>query len=368
MRRRFEINEGIVGWGQARLRRRAASRRHTARLAWSVPGGGTRWVCRARPCGSARDPAGQLGPGPDRRVRFGAEPDRRHRPVAPRDRDPGRSIRHRRAAPRAVAPLDAGSGVVVAAITAFRGTSPLALEPRRTLRVEDDAGVGSVGDSARCSGSVRLRPDRGTDAASPGDRRVGAPGPTMARQRCARRPRDGGGRDDRRARQRFGRSAAGRWLPPAFSAPSRSRSLPAGRSGSTSRWIDALTGEPVPSRVRFEAADRPLPPTARTPRRDQLRPERGHRRRSWCWAGRPTPTFRVASQSVSRVGVVQVEVVRGFGYRARSDIGRCRQWSGTAGPAIEPVDGPSGTVDLRRHPRPFHPRRRRRSSRREPKA
>ena len=46
-----------------------------------------------------------------------------------------------------LAPIDAGGGVVVAAVTTFRGAaSPLILEPRRTLRIDGERGAaGEVG-------------------------------------------------------------------------------------------------------------------------------------------------------------------------------------------------------------------------------
>jgi hypothetical protein len=84
IRRRFEINDGIVGWGQGAFAAVPPPRRHAARLAWAAPGAGPGGLRRARRGRPARHPARQLGSGSDRCGRLGAEPDRRHRVVAVR--------------------------------------------------------------------------------------------------------------------------------------------------------------------------------------------------------------------------------------------------------------------------------------------
>ena len=77
--------------GPGGLRRGAPSDGHAARLARATPGARTGGLRRAGSRRSARDPAGELGSGPDRGLRLGAEPDGRHRVLAADDRDPARS-------------------------------------------------------------------------------------------------------------------------------------------------------------------------------------------------------------------------------------------------------------------------------------
>ena len=157
MRRRFEINEGIVGWGQGAF---AAVPHHVdTPLDWrgpypaAAPGGyaepghagllgilpGSWGPAQTGVADSVPSPTGDIAlwlhvieipDGPSDVARLRLEP---------------------------LASLDAGGGVVVAAITAFRGTaSPLALEPRRTLRV-----------GGRCGRRVRgRRPRPGVPGAS----------------------------------------------------------------------------------------------------------------------------------------------------------------------------------------------------------
>ena len=90
VRRRFEVNDGIVGWGQGAFA--ALPHLVDTPLDWrgpypAMPAGAT--PRRATP--GCSDHCRQLGSGPDRGGGFGAEPDRRHRPVAARDRDPERA-------------------------------------------------------------------------------------------------------------------------------------------------------------------------------------------------------------------------------------------------------------------------------------
>ncbi len=202
VRRRFEVNEGIVGWGQGAFA--ALPHLVDTPLDWRGP-------YPAMPAGGYAAPGdagllgilpGSWGPAQTGVAEFGAEPDRRHRPVAARDRDPGRA-----GGPQ---PADAWShwhrsmpvaAVVVAAVTTFRGTaSPLVVEPRRTLRI-DGTERGGSGEFAVDLGQVfRERPApapldgrSSTDAGrrlGDADRRGGIVGGV------ARRPRDGAGRED----------------------------------------------------------------------------------------------------------------------------------------------------------------------------
>ena len=131
VRRRFEINDGIVGLGPGRVRRGPASGRHAARLARPTPGARHRRATpsRARPACSASCRAAGVRPRPVSptrcRARPATSPSGCYALEIPRDRRGA-------AAPAASgwsrsATLDEGGGVVVGAVTAFRGSaSPLA--------------------------------------------------------------------------------------------------------------------------------------------------------------------------------------------------------------------------------------------------
>ena len=346
MRRRFEINEGIVGWGQGAF---AAVPHHVdTPLDWrgpypaAAPGGyaepghagllgilpGSWGPAQTGVSDSVPSPTGDIAlwlhvieipDGPSDLARLRLEP---------------------------VAPLDAGGGVVVAAITAFRGTaSPLALEPRRTLRVADDAGVGSVavdlGQVFRerpAPAPIKARSGVTAAIAGWGTPRI-VDGPTsgvlvdlaMAADAtivvgtelvaAARLPADG-------ARRRFGAVTI--------------ESLPARTQRVDVEVVDALTGEPVPARVRFEAADgRYLQPLGH---RDEINPGLNEDTGADLVLGGATYAYVPGRFPIELpVGDVQVEVVRGFGYRP---LRRSVDVDGGRAPLvlpIEPIDGPAGT-------------------------
>ena len=248
-----------------------------------------------------------------------------------------------------LAPLDAGGAVVVAAVTTFRGTaSPLVVEARRTLRIEDqqDGGPGEV--SVDLGQVFRARPAPAPVAAggrrpaqvlgwgAPSEGTAGsaarlvdlamAPDATISigedRIPASRLPADG-------ARGRFGGTVI-----ESLRTPTRRVDV---------EIVDAVSGEPMPARVRFVAADgRYLPPLGH---RDEINPGLNEDTgadlilNGAAYAYVPG-RFPIALPD----GTVEVEVVRGFGYRplARSidvgdDLGR--------GPQVlplEPVAGPSG--------------------------
>ncbi len=207
MRRRFEINEGIIGWGQGAFA--AVAHLTDTPLDWRGP-------YPAMPAGGYAEPghAGLLGilPGSWGPAQTG---------VADSVPSPTGDIAlwlHAIAIPEGagdvarlrmepLAPLDAGGGVVVAAVTTFRGTaSPLVLEPRRTLRIEGDTGAaGAVGVDLGQVFRERPAPPivepvgrRATTVAGWGvPLAAGGPG-TGAEDRDARRPRDDRGCHARR--------------------------------------------------------------------------------------------------------------------------------------------------------------------------
>ena len=160
MRRRFEVNEGIIGWGQGAF----AAVAHTidTPLDWRGP-------YPAMPAGGYAEPghAGLLGilPGAWGPAQTGVA-DSVPSPTgdialwlhAIEIPDGAGDVVRLRMEP--LAPIDAGGGVVVAAVTTFRGAaSPLILEPRRTLRIDGRAGqpARSAWTSGRCSERVRRR-------------------------------------------------------------------------------------------------------------------------------------------------------------------------------------------------------------------
>jgi len=140
VRRRFEINEGIVGWGQGAFS--ALPHQVDRPLDWRGP-------YPAQVPARYTDPgqAGMLGtlPGTWGPAQTGVADS------VPSPTDdivlwlhaidiPAGPLPLRDLVMEPLASIDEGGGVVVAGITVFRGTaSPLAVEPRRSLRVESDA-------------------------------------------------------------------------------------------------------------------------------------------------------------------------------------------------------------------------------------
>ena len=119
-------------------------------------------------------------------------------------------------------------------------------------------------------------------------------------------------------------------------------SLPARTQRVDVEVVDALTGEPVPARVRFEAADgRYLQPLGH---RDEINPGLNEDTGADLVLGGATYAYVPGQFPIELpVGDVQVEVVRGFGYRP---LRRSVAIDGGRAPLVlplEPVDGPSGT-------------------------
>ena len=282
IRRRFEVNDGIVGWGQGAFA--AVPHLVDTPLDWRGP------YPAAEPGGyAAPGHAGLLGilPGSWGPAQTGVA-DSVPSPTGDialwlytiTVPDGPADLARLRLEP--LAPLDAGGGIVIAAVTAFDGR-------HRRWRSNRDAPCASMARRAPPSPSIsdrysargpprRRSPRRRGDAA---DRRVGdAACRGRAVDRARRRPRgrtrrlDRGGRGPTYRRPPCRPRAVG----DSSSAPSPSRPPDAhapdrrggGRRGQ--RCADARP-RPVPGRGW------PLPPAARSSRRDQRRAQRGQRRR-----------------------------------------------------------------------------------------
>jgi hypothetical protein len=265
IRRRFEINEGIVGWGQGAFA--AVPHLVDQPLDWRGPH-------PVPPPGGYAAPghAGLLGIlpgswGPDQTGVADSVPS----PTGDialwlhAIEVPGRATDLVRLRMEPLADVDHGGAVVVAAVTAFRGiASPLVLAGRRTLRVAgggDSTRVGvDLGQVFRSRPApLRLptssRPTTGrvvgwgSEPADACGRAVDvdlalAPDATLAirgeRVPAGRLPEEG-------RRRRFGALTI--------------QSLPTPARRVEVEVVDATTGEPMPARVRFRSADgRYLPP------------------------------------------------------------------------------------------------------------
>ena len=244
------------------------------------PGAGT--LRATRPGRAAGDPARSVGPGADGRGRQRPEPDRRDRPLAARDRGPRRSGRAGPSVHGTAGLVDDGGGVIVAAVTAFRGTaSPLHLEPRRSLRIE--------------------RPRIGP-AVRPGPGHPDAPGaPTrLGDGRLADRTRSQAGAASGARHRSRAHSSTWPWRPtprswstgrPSRRASFRPTATHGGSAASPSshcRWPRAASMSRSSTRrrgVRCPRGCTSVPPTDDTCRRSatakrSIRPQRGHRSRS----------------------------------------------------------------------------------------
>ena len=359
MRRRFELNEGIVGWGQGAF---AAVPHHVdTPLDWrgpypaAAPGGyaapghagllgilpGSWGPAQTGVSDSVPSPTGDIAlwlhvieipDGPSDLARLRLEPlapldgwrwcRRRSHHGFPRDRVA--------AGPRAAADPPVGGR--------SRASGPW------------------PSTSARCSGSVRLQPRSRHEATSRRRSSGGGPrGSTMDPTggvlvdlaMAADATIDVGGE------RRLGGAAAGRWRPAPFGAVTI-ESLPARTHRVDVEMVDARTGEPVPARVRFEAADgRYLQPLGH---RDEINPGLNEDTGADLVLGGATYAYVPGRFPIELpVGDVQVEVVRGFGYRPLRLSVDSRRWSGAACPAAR-AGRRAGRhrLDRRRLPRPFH--------------
>ncbi len=265
IRRRFEVNDGIVGWGQGAFA--AVPHLVDTPLDWRGP------YPAAEPGGyAAPGHAGLLGilPGSWGPAQTGVA-DSVPSPTGDialwlytiTVPDGPADLARLRLEP--LAPLDAGGGIVIAAVTAFDGTAPpLALEPRRTLRIDGPTGapvavdLGQVfrtrpapasippdaGATPRIAGwgTPRVEAEPSTaldvDLAVAADASIAVGGDHVS---AAALPPEGGGR------QQFGAVSI--------------ESLPTPMRRIAVEVVDAVSGAPMAARVRFRAADgRYLPP------------------------------------------------------------------------------------------------------------
>ncbi len=328
VRRRFEVNEGIVAWGQGAFA--ARPHRTDEPLDWRGPylaQGLTRFAAPGEAAlfgilpgtwGPAQTGIADAVPSPSNDIGLWL-----HEIEIPGG--PTELIRLRM---DPLAPLHEGGGVVVAAITLFHGVdSPLAIEPRRTLRIEgrirlrggmDDgwnpASVsvdlgqvirhrpaptriesdGWLADSMPGWGSVRTK--AGSTTASLVELAM-APDATIAigaESVPARRLPAAG------HRRRFGEVTI--------------ESLPTPTRRVDVEIVDAITGESTPARVHFHASDgRYLPPLGH---RDEVNPGLNEDTGADLVLGGMTYAYVPGRFPIELPpGTVSVEAVRGFGYR-----------------------------------------------------
>ena len=342
IRRRFEVNDGIVGWGQGAFA--AVPHLVDTPLDWrgpypaAAPGGyaapGHAGLLGILPgsWGPAQTGVADSVPSPTGDIALWL-----HTITVP---DGPLALARLRFEP--LAPIDAGGGVVIAAVTAFDGTaSPLALEPRRTLRIDGPPGdpvavdLGQVfrtrpalaampldtGASPRIAGwgtprSAEPATALDVDLAFAPDASISVGGERVP---AGRLPPEGGGR------RQFGAVSI--------------EALPTPMRRIEVEIVDASTGALMPARVRFRAADgRYLPPLGH---RDEINIGLNEDSGADLRLGGETYAYVPGRFPIDvPTGDVEVEVVRGFGYRPlRRSIGPDHRAAPLVLP-LEPVDGP----------------------------
>jgi hypothetical protein len=347
IRRRFEVNEGIVGWGQGAFA--AVPHMVDQPLDWRGPH-------PVPPPGGYAAPghAGLLGIlpgswGPDQTGVADSVPS----PTGDialwlhAIEVPARAGALERLHMEPLADLDHGGAIVVAAITAFHGTaSPLAVAPRRSLRV---AGGGDA-------------PSVGVDLGQ------------VFRSRPASAPLRASGRADRRSVVGWGSEPGATRRPgvdvdlaiaPDATITIGDESVPAGRlpaEGRRRRFgaitiealptptmrvavevVDATTGEPLPARVRFRAADgRYLPPLGH---RDEVNIGLNEDTGADLALGHETYAYVPGRFPIDLpVGRVEVEVVHGFD---RRPLRRTLELGGGRAPLRLPLEAAGAPADPR---------------------
>jgi hypothetical protein len=333
VRRRFEVNEGIIGWGQGAF----AALPHLVDepLDWRGPH-------PAIPPGGYAEPghAGLLGilPGSWGPAQTGVA-DSVPSPTgdivlwldAIEVPGPPSALRRLRLEPRS--DVDHGGGVVVAAITAFHGTaSPLAVEPRRTLRIRGGKGAPVSVDLGRV---LRERP---------------APAPLRAAQSATSVTGWGSAAADASAARDIdvilapdATIAVGDLEIPAARLPDEPRdrrfgsvtigSLPTPRTRVEVEVVDDATGERIPARVRFVAADgRYLPPLGH---RDEVNIGLNEDSGADLALGGAAYAYVPGRFPIDLpIGRVDVEVVRGFD---RRPLRRSIDVDGSGAPLVLPL-------------------------------
>ena len=352
IRRRFEVNEGIIGWGQGAFA--AHPHRFDQPLDWRGP-----YPAQEPPRYAAPGQAGLLAmlPGAWGPAQTGVADS----VPSPTDEIvlwlyeievPGGAagLARLRMEPLAL-PRD-GNVVVVAAITVFRGTdSPLRLEPRRTLRVERHP----ASDGPGTRGRPLVRVDLGqvirerTAPAPLGP--AGWPVESIAGWGSARTTVDSSAALVDIAMARDATISLNDEVVPARQLPADGQPrrfgavtiepLPLATRRVQVEVVDTATGEPMPARVHFRAADgRYLPPLGH---RDEINPGLNEDVGADLILG-DTPYAYVPGRFAIDlpVGKVQIEAVRGFDHRP---LRRSIEVDGGTEPlvlALEPVPGPTG--------------------------
>ena len=334
VRRRFEVNEGIIGWGQGAF----AALPHLVDepLDWRGPH-------PAIPPGGYAEPghAGLLGilPGSWGPAQTGVADSV---PSATGDivlwldvielAGPRSPLQRLRLEP--FSDIDHGGGVVIAAITAFRGTaSPLAVEPRRTLRIRGDADDPVSVDLGRV---LRERPSPAALSASPDAAPVSGWGSVAA-------GRPSGARDVEVILAPDATIAVGGVEIPATRLPDEPHerrfgsvtigSLPTPRTRVDVEVVDEATGDRIPARVRFVAADgRYLPPLGH---RDEVNIGLNEDSGADVALGGAAYAYVPGRFPIDLpIGRVDVEVVRGFD---RRPLRRSIDIDGSRGPLVLPL-------------------------------
>ena len=315
IRRRFEINDGIFGWGQAAFA--ALPHRVDAPLDWRGP------HPVPAPAGYAKPgEAGLLGIlpgswGPDQTGVGDSVPSPTgdiclwlYALELPRRAGPVKRLRM-----TPLGRLDAGGAVVVGAVTAFRGTaSPLAVGPRRTLRIAAPRRRVTVGIDLGQVFRRRPVPAKVT-VSDPGIVGWGTPRPEET---------ETGAIDIDLAFAPDATLAVGPARVPATKLPAEGKrrrfetvtieSLPTPTRRVDVEIIDSAEGRPLPARVRFATPDgRYLPPLGH---RDEVNPGLNEDAGADVILGGSTYAYVPGRFPILLpAGAVEVEIVHGFSHR-----------------------------------------------------
>jgi hypothetical protein len=345
VRRRFEINEGIVGWGQGAF----AAVPHPVELPldWRgphpvpAPGG----YAAPGHAGLLGILPGSWGPGQTGVADSVPSPTGDIALWLYAIEVPGgpAAVARLRLEPRASA--DVGGAVVVAAVTAYRGTaSPLAIEPRRTLHIAG-AGGSRIGVDLGQLFRTRAAPTPPHDSqGAPPDAIVGWGVPRIEAGEAAPVLVDLALAPDARLTVGSQVVPADR-LPPDGAQRTFGRivieALPAPTHRVEVEVIDSSTGRPIPARVRFSTPDgRYLPPMGH---RDEVNPGLNEDTGADLILGAATYAYVPGRFPIALpTGRVELEVVRGFGYRPLRQTIDVSTIDGPLVLPLEPVEDPSG--------------------------
>ena len=346
IRRRFEINDGVVGWGQGAF---AATPHVMDRpLDWRGPYPAQTPARYAEPgdagllgslpgtWGPAQTGVADSIPSPTGEIvlwLYELEVPGGPAPVAALRLEP-------------LADAASGSGVVVAAVTAFRGSArPLGWGVRRSLRVTEAGGATPQLDVDLGQVFRRRQSGAGPDASGwPSDSVLGWGSPR-------REPDPASQVVDLAFAPDASFGLAGELVPaerlPAEGAPARPfgrvtvEALPTPTRRIEVEVVDAATGRPMPARVHVHTPDgRYLPPLGH---RDEVNPGLNEDHGADVILGGTTYAYVPGRFPIEvPASAIHIEAARGFGYRAtRLTV----DGSGVAGPVavpLEPVDGAPG--------------------------